>query len=503
MLRVIKSIKKLPYSLPVLSGILLVLAQPPISLSFLAFFALIPLFYSQNSVSLRRSFAAGWVTGIVSSTGLLYWIIVAVNKYGGINIYLSLLILALLIVYVALYTGCFSLTISFLEKRFSVPFYFSAPPVWVLLEYLRGTLITGFPWSYLSHSQHNFLPFIQVISITGAYFISFLIVAVNAVVFTLWKRQKASSVYIAALSILVISSLVYGFNQMGKKDPEGLKATIIQGNVSQDMKWDEAFKLKTVRTYYQKTVEGAGNADLIVWPETAMPFIFDREVNINGYIKALPAITGSNLLFGTISRDRQGRFYNTAYIYGKSGQELGQYSKGHLVPFGEYTPLRVYLPFLEKLSVQMGEFFPGQSHGPIQTGAGNVGILICYEGIFPYITNETVRKGAQVLVNITNDAWYDRTSAPYQHLAFYVFRAIESDRYVLRAANTGISAIIDPRGRIHGATPIFEERVVKGRYAIKDSQTLYVRYGDYFVLLSALFLAGVVTGGIILRRKQR
>ncbi len=492
MLRATEFIKRLPYSLPIISGILLVLIQPPVSLSFLAFFALIPLFSSLKEVSLRRSFTSGWITGLVSFTGLLYWIIVAVNKDGGINIYLSFLILALLIIYVALYTGCFTLAISFLEKRFSVPFYLSAPSLWVLLEYLRGTLITGFPWSYLSHSQHNFLPFIQIISITGAYFISFLIVAVNAAIFTLWKRQKVSSLYVAALSAVIIGSLIYGFTRMGTHDLENLKAVIVQGNISQDMKWDEAFKVKTVRTYYQKTVESGGGANLVVWPETAMPFIFDREININGYIKALPSITGSDLLFGTISRDREGRFYNTAYVFGKNEQELGRYSKGHLVPFGEYTPLRVYLPFLEKLSVQMGEFFPGRNHAPVQTSAGRLGILICYEGIFPYITNETVRKGAQVLVNITNDAWYDRTSAPYQHLAFYVFRAIEGDRYILRAANTGISAIIDTKGRVHGATPIFEDRVVKGKYALKDNMTFYVRYGDYFVLLSPPLLSGVL-----------
>ncbi len=504
MLRIIDSIKKLPYSLPILSGILLVLAQPPVSLQFLAFFALIPLLMDIEGASLRRCFAAGWVTGIVSSTGLLYWIIVAVNKYGGINIYLSFLILTLLILYVALYTGCFALCISFLERRISIPFYLSAPSVWVLFEYLRGFLITGFPWSFLSHSQYNFLPFIQIISITGAYFISFLIVSVNAVIAALWKGKRTSPAYIAVLSALVAVSLAYGFIRTTEKDHEDLRAVIIQGNISQDMKWDEAFKIKTINTYYRKTVDGGRGAHLIVWPETAMPFIFEQEAGVNRHIKALPAITGSDLLFGTIARDEKGRFFNTAYIFGKNEQELGRYSKGHLVPFGEYTPLRAYLPFLERLSVQMGEFFPGQSHAPIRTAeAGIVGILICYEGIFPYITNETVRRGAQVLVNITNDAWYDRTSAPYQHLAFYVFRAIESDRYVLRAANTGISAIIDPRGRIHGATPIFREGIVKGGYALKDTQTFYVRWGDWFVVISLLFLAAVVLRGIVVCKRQR
>ena len=133
-------------------------------------------------------------------------------------------------------------------------------------------------------------------------------------------------------------------------------------------------------------------------------------------------------------------------MIGKTGDTIGVYNKVHLVPFGEYTPLLTYLPFLEKLTAAGGDFVPGDGHKPIKTDIGNIGILICYEGAFPSITNETVREGAQVLVNLTNDAWYDRTSAPFQHFAFSIFRAIETDRYVLRAANTGISAIIDPKG---------------------------------------------------------
>jgi apolipoprotein N-acyltransferase len=227
-----------------------------------------------------------------------------------------------------------------------------------------------------------------------------------------------------------------------------------------------------------------------------MPLIFDQEIHVKKYIGELPSITGSLLLFGTISRDDGGKFHNSAYVLGPNGREEGRYDKRHLVPFGEYTPLRAWLPFLEKMSVQIGEFFPGKSYAPIHTLLGNVGVLICYEGVFPHITRETVRNGAEVLVNITNDAWYDRTSAPYQHLAFYVFRAVESDRYVLRAANTGISAIIDPQGRIHGKTPIFEPAVVKGGFSLKDTLTPYVRYGDYFVLLCVVLLAVIMILGL-------
>ena len=170
----------------------------------------------------------------------------------------------------------------------------------------------------------------------------------------------------------------------------------------------------------------------------------------------------ATILFGTISKNKSGRYRNSSYVIGKTGDTIGVYSKVHLVPFGEYTPLLSYLPFLEKLTAAGGDFVPGDGHRPIKTDIGNIGILICYEGAFPYITIETVREGAQVLVNLTNDAWYDRTSAPFQHFAFYIFRAIETDRYLLRAANTGISAIIDPKGRVDDENTDLHRRNFEG-----------------------------------------
>jgi apolipoprotein N-acyltransferase len=161
-----------------------------------------------------------------------------------------------------------------------------------------------------------------------------------------------------------------------------------------------------------------------------------------------------------------------------------------------------YLPFLQKITAQGAGFASGEGHDPIITSIGNVGILICYEGAFSYITNITVAKGAQFLVNLTNDAWYERTSAPFQHLSFYIFRAVETDRYLLRAANTGISAIIDPRGRITARTPIFEARVLKGNFGLRDNITLYVRYGDYFILIAFLFLI-IVSAVQLLRKKAK
>jgi apolipoprotein N-acyltransferase len=484
------------YWLPFLSGVLLISIQPPVSLFPIAFFALMPLLASIDKDNLRYSFFSGYVTGVVSYLGLIYWVIVAMNHYGGINIPLSALILLLFVLYLSCYTGLFTLSCAWFEKRFSIPTYISSPLIWVLLEYVRGFLMSGFPWSFLAHSQHNFLSFIQVVSITGTYFVSFLIVAVNAIFFSLWRRNKMSFIYIVFIGILCAVTFTYGFISLaGKSEAPQKKVAIIQGNIRQDVKWDEAFKIMTIRKYIQMTLQSGKTADLIVWPETAMPFIFDEEIYANRYVKALPSDVNATILFGTISKNQSGRYRNSSYMIGKTGGTIGVYSKVHLVPFGEYTPLLAYLPFLEKLTAAGGDFVPGDGHGPIKTDIGNIGVLICYEGVFPYITIETVRAGAQVLVNLTNDAWYDRTSAPFQHFAFYIFRAIETDRYVLRAANTGISAIIDPKGRVDAKAPIFTEEILKGSFEMKNTKTFYVRYGDYFILLAFLALAFAVTVG--------
>jgi len=492
----------LRFVLPILSGALLVLCQPPVSLFPLAFVALIPLLYALEKYSYRHPFIPGFITGITAFLGLIYWVIVAMNTYGGIDIFTSALILLLFVLYLSLYTGLFTAAISLMDKILSVPIYLSAPIIWVIMEYLRGILLTGFPWSFLAHSQHNFLVFIQVASITGSYFISFLIASINCIAFFIAIKKPISKIYITAICIMIAASVVYGIARLHETLGGQLTTAIVQGNIRQDVKWDNAFKINTIQIYYQNTLKEGNNADLVVWPETSLPLVFNEEVYVNQHIKALPPMVNSHLLFGTIWKDRSGRLYNSSYVLGRNGDVNGIYNKAHLVPFGEFTPLIHYLPFLQKITAQGAGFASGEGHGPITTSIGKVGILICYEGVFPYITNATVANGAQFLVNLTNDAWYERTSAAFQHLAFYVFRAVETDRFVLRAANTGISAIIDPRGRITDRTPIFEERVLKGKFALRDSITFYVRYGDYFILISFLFLI-IVSAAQLLRAKFR
>ncbi len=481
---------------PFLSAILLVVIQPPLLWFPLAFLALVPLLDAVRKQDLRFSFLAGYVTGMISYLGLIYWVIIAMHNYGGIDIVLSAVILILFCAYLSVYTGLFTFVCAFLEKRFSVPLHISAPIVWVLTEYGRGTFATGFPWSYIAYSQQPFLPFIQIASVTGTYFISFLIVAVNAVIYCLWRKRKVSPAYAGMVGLLCVVSLVYGAVRLSEDPAEGTKSVaIIQGNIAQDVKWDAAAKEKTIEKYVSMTIGSSKGADLIVWPETAMPFLYLEDGRARSIVDAVPRVLKSNLLFGSVARNEAGQFHNAAYAVSRTGEPAGVYNKVHLVPFGEYTPLASSLPFLARLTASGGDFSPGEGHKPLAIDEGNVGVLICYEGVFPSITRKTVLAGAQVLVNLTNDAWYNRTSAAYQHFGFYAFRAIETDRYVLRAANTGISGIFDPRGRVVKKTALFTEEIVRGRFEMRNTQTLYVRFGDYFIVLILGVLAVAIIAG--------
>lgn len=480
--------------LPIISGILTVLIQPPLSLFPLAFITLVPLLASLKQNRLYQNFLAGLLAGIVGYLGTVYWVVVAMNRYGGLDFISSVLIMLLLVLYMSFYTGVFCYSITFLEEKFYIPLYLSSPFVWVILEYIRGFLMTGFPWALLAYSQHNFLPFIQVVSITGIYFISFIVVAFNCIFYYIWTKKKIPILYILITIILFLSSIVYGYMRLkgdnNSLSGERVAVAVIQGNISQDMKWDEHYKAKTVTKYYQMTLDNGKGSSLVIWPETAIPFAINTARNIERTLKSLTVSLDADLLFGTVHMENGDIFYNSAYLIDKEGRISGIYNKVHLVPFGEYTPLVDYIPFLSKITAVGGGFAAGRTHMPIHSSFGDIGVLICYEGIFPGISLDTVRKGAQVLVNLTNDAWYDRTSAPYQHLSFYVFRAIETERYVIRAANTGISAIIDTRGRIRAETGIFKDAVLKGDFLLSNSRTFYVRYGDWFIC--------VMVGGLIM-----
>jgi apolipoprotein N-acyltransferase len=483
-----------------LSGLLLFLSFPKFGSGILAWVALIPLFYVLRDEKPWEGFKTGFLTGLIAHVGILYWISHVVVQYGYLPVYTGIAAMLLLAAYLSLYTACFSLGVVFLRAR-GHALYLSAPLLWTILEFARSHLLTGFPWENLAHSQYLYGDIIQIADITGAYGITFTIVLINTVLFNVlaahFRREKYPAAEIAtACAILVV---IYGYGLFRTSDiQESLKrastveVALVQGNIDQNIKWDARYQSETLEIYRTLSIRAIpAQGGLIVWPETAVPFYFERPGPLQAAVFDLARISGRTLLFGSpsyVEGNGMVSFMNSAYLLRSDGVVEGRYDKVHLVPYGEYVPLRKLLPFIGKLVAGVGDFRPGKGFEPLVSDGHRFGVLICYEAIFPEAARDYKRKKADLLVNITNDAWFGRTSAPYQHLSMTVFRAVENRLYLVRAANTGISAVIDPVGKILERTGLFERTVLKGRVKFIDEKTFYAAYGDLFVYLCGIAL---------------
>ena len=332
----------------------------------------------------------------------------------------------------------------------------------------------------------------------------------NVIFYRIWvsMRRRGAPYPVRGLVVmlaLLTATLVYGVTALTKVEqgtPQ--RVLMVQGNIPQDVKWDPAFQESTVRTYERLTRKGCRSAGtLVVWPESALPFYFQGEPAYAARVEALAAELKSCLVTGSPAYEKEGdlvRYLNSAFLISRQGGVVGRSDKMHLVPFGEYVPLASLFPFVNKLVAGIGDFSPGKGAVPLETGAGKVGVLVCFEGIFPEVARAYVRGGAGMLVNITNDAWFGRSSAPYQHLSMTVFRAVENRVPLVRAANTGISSVIDSKGHIRGMTPLFEEATLSAEVRQGSGSTFYNRHGDLFALLT--LGAGILLGVAGLKKKQ-
>jgi len=492
--------KKRDILLSLLSGILLILSFPNFDFEFLAWFALVPLFYSIEEKRLYPSFKLGFLSGFVSFLGILYWIIVAVHTYGNVPFILSGLILLLLVIYLSLFTGAFTFLTRLIQTCSGIQTILFAPILWVALEYLRSFLLTGFPWGYLGHTQYLNLPFIQMADTTGVYGLSFVILSVNAALFAVlqqWPKRAFPLKEVAITVLILLGFLIYGYAKMKHVDREtaqspSLKIGLVQGNIDQSIKWNESFQLETLKIYRRLSMRVAEDKpDLIIWPETATPFFFQDAKEYQPIVLEIPEETNAFLLFGTpFYKLEKGRvnYYNSAFLVSPSKKLIGKYDKIHLVPFGEYIPLKKLLFFIESsLGEGIGNFKPGEGIVNLSLPQGEFGVLICFEIIFPDLCRRFVKEGADFLVTITNDAWFGRTSAPFQHLSIATFRAIENRVFIARAANTGISAFIDPKGKIVKEGDIFTEETMNGTIRMMKGKTFYTLYGDVFAWICSGF----------------
>lgn len=502
------------FALAILSGIALVLAFPPFGAGFLAWGALVPLFFSLDGASRRTAFLLGSASGFAFYLGTVYWVIHSMYNFGGVPLGVSILVMLSLVLYLSLYTGVFGLLVSVTAGFDRLARVMLFPAFWVMLEYLRGHLFTGFPWVLLGYTQSQYLPLIQISDITGVWGVSYLIAAFNAAAFFvlrhLVKKEERLPVLPVGAAIALLSlTLVYGMLRMDNVDKEvsgwsAMKVGIAQGSIDQSVKWDGGYQQKTLDIYKDLTSKaGRENARLVIWPETAIPFYFEAEKIRDGFVGSIMRDAGTYVLTGSPSYNynpvsAEVSYYNSVYLLSPAGEALGRYDKIHLVPFGEYVPLRSILPF-KKLTAGVGDFNEGPGPVPIMFEGGGIGTLVCFESIFPEIARGAVKNGATMLANLTNDAWFGYTSAPYQHFGMAVFRAVENKSYLVRAANTGISAVIDPNGRIRKETRLFERTVIVDEIRLRQGDlTFYSRYGDAFAWACA-----VISGAFILTRLRR
>ncbi|MCX5863529.1 MAG: apolipoprotein N-acyltransferase [Deltaproteobacteria bacterium] len=482
--------------LVLLSSALLFTASPGvIALPQLAWLALIPLFWGLHNQPPRRAALLGLICGLAYYLPLLYWIVIVLATYGQVPLPIAVLALVFLALYMSCYLAGFAFFCAKTGSR--LPLLVFAPACWVALDLIRSRLFTGFPWLDLAYTQYNLPQIIQVADLAGHYGLTFLMVLANALIFTLiasFVRRKATSspALIGAAAVLLLVASGYNLWRVQTlpetiAQAEQMEVAIAQGNIPQDQKWQPAFQRETIDTYLRlsNALFITKKPQLIVWPETALPFYPYEHPLFLRLHSELTRPYRTFLLTGAPHREKASpdepiTYANSAFLLSPDGLVTGRYDKQHLVPFGEYIPLRWLLGFASPLVETLGAFSPGQTNTPLSCQNSRIGILICFESIFPEISRQQAAAGANLLVTITNDAWFGRSSAPWQHLAMGVFRAVETRKTLVRAANTGISTFIDPMGRIEGASPLFTEYARSQPVALLNGLTCYVRWGHLF-----------------------
>ncbi|HIE65631.1 MAG: apolipoprotein N-acyltransferase [Nitrospira sp.] len=488
------------YGLSALSGCLLCLSFPRWEFSLLAWVALIPLFFAILDQSVSRAFFLGWITGIIFFSGSLSWISFTLNQYGGISHGISLLLTFFLLAYLSVYFGLFTALLRYVpDRRLSA--LFLAPAAWATTEFIRGQLFTGFPWALLGYSQYRFLPVIQIADFGSVYAVGFVLVLVNFALFKIlhigWKEKRIAVAQVTTAFGVLAFTLFYGMFRLSQPMGDGpsLSVSVVQGNIDQAQKWDTPFREETFQTYKRLSLmnlegKSATRPELVIWPEAALPFFFEDEPDYRSALLDLSRKGNFHLLFGSpaYSTLPSGRISlsNSAYLLSPENRLFSRYDKMHLVPFGEYVPLSSLLSFVNKMVEGLGDFVPGREAKLMAVGETRIGTVICFEVIFPEMVRQFVKKGAVLMTTITNDAWFGRSAAPYQHFSMVVFRAIENRVPFARAANTGISGFIDATGKITQQSPLFVETSLSEELLPGNRRTLYTLYGDFFVMACAI-----------------
>jgi apolipoprotein N-acyltransferase len=514
-----------------ISAGMLVLAFPSFDLGFLAWFALVPFLVVLIQSKPLDGFIFSFIFGVIFYTGIFFWMF-KLPKY-------TLLHHILLGVYLGPLSGVFGLLVSLIARRCRpATGLFSAPFIWVCLEYVRSNLsFLSLPWGLLAHSQYQNPILIQMTSITGVFGIGFLIVLVNSALTILVRPllnrlsltipastepllSRGAKALVGTAAVCFVFNLLYGYT-ITTQTISGAKyqVSVVQANIEQSKKWEKEYAAMIMDTYDELTRKASKDKPaLIVWPETATPKAINLDRNVLAKVWQIAKDASVPLLLGSSqqrkfeeNKTKTLKYQNSAFLIQpvEKLDRIQRYDKIRLLPFGEYLPFKDKIPWASVGIPKIGDYVPGSEFTIFELPEYRFAVTICWENIFPDLVRKFVREGAQFIVNITNEAWFGDSAAPYQFLSMSVFRAVENKIFMVRCGNTGISCFIDPHGRIvdrlkdDSGRDIFVRGVLSGRVIPLESRTFYMQYGDWIVWLSIFSLVFIVIAMIFKRLPVR
>lgn len=516
--KILQKIIKTRRLAPLISGLLIVAAFPPLPTGFLAWFALLPLLTSFFYDDFQFGFEKGFIYGFVLNLGVLYWL--AVNQ--GTYWYYSSLSMISSVLFLAVFYGLAGSLVGVIGRRGSrklgvlaFPFIFTA------LEWIRSLGVLGFTWNNLCYTQSSYDSVIQVVAFVGPFGLSLWIYLINTLLFTVMKNWKNPLVkFKSVTAIIFVFPFVFGFlilqsvdKQLANKKARTLKVTVIQPNMDPNEKWNIDNYRANMNNLFQLSRKDIieNESELLVWPETAVPtYIRLNRRNSKKEITNFLHEHSVYLITGVPDYEyhkKEYKFYNSVFYMNPDSTDFQKYRKMHLVPFGEYIPLSEHFEELKKLNLGQGNFIAGKKISVFNLPKNDYSIAltsaICFESSFPDLIRKGAQKGSQLLAIVTNDAWFGNTSAPYLHAEIARFRAVENHIPVVRAANTGISMIIDKYGRTIKESGFNRAEALSAELNIEKEKTFYSQTGNWIGVLCVILMSFLIFISIFRRNNEQ
>jgi apolipoprotein N-acyltransferase len=505
--------------LALLSGFLLGLSFPGLRLSFCAWLALVPLFLALSGTDRKQAFLLSWAAGFCFFGTIYHWGFVF-----GVHVWLAISL------WQGFYMGlCGAFIAPALDNKSGYLRILLPALIWTGYEYVRSLGLLGLNWGSLAYSQFRFLAIIQVAGLTGMYGISFMIALFNSMIAELLMlihrnrgthplhvlretvaRDRAFAITALLALLIPLAALCYGFGVIIRDHAREhlyprIRISTVQPNMDMCLKWDPFVQRRTLDALEGLTVKGKEQGgSLFFWPETAIPTVFPHNLPVRNRILSFAARERIYLLAGAPTPGPGNHTFNAAYLITPEGAIAESYSKRHIVPFGEFLPLEKYLRKYH-LFDRVQNNLPGPAWKIFTTPMARFAVLICFESDFPDIARINIQRGAQFLAVITNDAWFERSSAAEHHISWDVLRAAENHANIVQSANTGICAFIDYNGRIKSSTEIYHRDVLTDDLMLLPAGTFYTVAGDYFPLLCLLgaIVLPRLPGGLKVKKKSQ